>query len=167
MIGPTCVCTPHSVCAPILIPTVTLALTQVLFLALTYRVRTVGIELLAPLVSISEAVRDAHLSEESPRAHARSADSAITHLAQFEAADALEYAVPPSAVLVYVDDTAWDTPTVRRLSRKLAKLASGTLVVHNTAADGYEEARSFRHVASVAVGTSWNPAHEVHVHEVV
>ena len=87
-------------------------------------------------------------------------------LASFVSADALTYAVPSSAALVYVDDTAWDAPTIDALAGRLARLASGTIVIHNTATEAYALSRGFRHLASVEVGTSWDRAHQVHVHEV-
>lgn len=76
-----------------------------------------------------------------------------------------------STALIYVDDTAWDRSTVEALAGRLAKRArSGTIVIHNAAEDGAQEAYEggrFRRLAALAVGTSWNLGHTVYVEEVV
>lgn len=123
------------------------------FSALTYGVPTVGVELLCSLTKIAEDVRTAH-----------GVPKAIT---RFECADALSFALPASAAVVYVDDTAWDEPTVRQLAAKLAReLRPGSIVAHNTEA-GYADSDRYRLLETYAIGTSWNAQHAVHVHAVV
>ena len=120
------------------------------FVALTYGVPTVGIELLCSLTSLSEDVREVHrISPATTR---------------FECADALDYPLPRTTSLVYVDDTAWDEATIYKVAQKLGRaLRKGAIVVHNREG-GYED--GFRKLQTYAVGTSWNPEHPVHVHVV-
>ena len=123
------------------------------FAALTFGVPTVGVELLCSLTQISDDVRNAHGVSDS--------------LAIFACADALKFQLPKAPSLVYVDDTAWDDATVRQLAARLARLLPrGTVVVHNSEA-GYADSRSYRHLHSYDVGTSWNPVQAVHAHAVM
>ena len=46
------------------------------------------------------------------------------------------------------------------------ELPRGAIVVHNTLV-GYADSTRYRLLQSYEVATSWNPAHEVHVHVVV
>ena len=119
-------------------------------LALGFGMRTIGVELLCPLVATAEAVRGAH--------------AIPPDLVRFECADALSWALPTDVTVVYVDDTSWDQPTVSALAEKLAaELPRGAVVVHNHAV-GYDEGATWRPLHVVEVRTSWNPAHLVHVH---
>ena len=69
--------------------------------------------------------------------------------------------------LVYVDDTAWDAPTIDQLAKQLAtQLPSGVVVIHNTE-HGYTDPTAYRKLQAVSVGTSWNPSHTVYVHMTV
>ena len=123
------------------------------FAALTYGLPTVGVELLCGLVALSERVRVAH---GVPR-----------ELVRFECADALEWPLPPDLGLVYVDDTAWDAPTVAQMAARLGReLPEGALVVHNGGEEAYGRVRRLRKLQSVAVGTSWSEAHTILVHVV-
>jgi tetratricopeptide (TPR) repeat protein len=125
------------------------------FAALTFAIPTVGVELLCSLTRISTDVGRAHAVPAS--------------LARFECADALSFRLPHSAAFVYVDDTAWDAPTIRQLAAKLGReLPSGAIVVHNSQV-GYEDtsAERFLKLQDYEVGTSWNPRHKVYVHSVV
>ena len=119
------------------------------FLALTFGVPTLGVELLPALVDLSDAVRLAH--------------DVPSSLVSFQCADALDFAIPPSATMVYVDDTAWDAPTIARLAERLAQRRRGTLVIHNTP---YGASRAFKRVAAIEVGTSWDAAHTIYVDQV-
>lgn len=123
------------------------------YTSLALGVPTVGVELLCSLTTIADDVRAAH------RVHER-------HM-RFECADALTINLPRSAALVYVDDTAWDEPTIRQLAAKLARtLRKGSVVVHNALA-GYADSTAYRLLQSYAVDTSWNAEHAVHAHVVV
>ena len=122
------------------------------FLALAYGVPTVGVELLCGLAQLSEEVRSAH--------------GVPSALARFECADALDYRLPRGTTLVYVDDTAWDEPTIKQLAARLARqLPSGSVVVHNSEA-GYDVPGAYTRLQAYEIGTSWNPAHNVVVHAV-
>ena len=128
------------------------------FASLTFGVPTVGVEVLCSLTHLSDEIRVAH--------------GVPTSLNRFECADALAFRLPRDTALVYVDDTAWDGPTIQLLAAKLNReLPSGAIVVHNT-----EQAYTlleaggggrFRKLQSYEVGTSWNQAHPVHVHSMV
>ena len=121
--------------------------------ALTFGVPAVGVELLPGLVELSEDVRTSLQVPDT--------------LVRFECADALAFSLPAAVALVYVDDTAWDTPVIERLATRLKReLRSGAIVVHNTK-HGYSVEGGFRRVAVVEVGTSWNPKHLVYVEQVV
>ena len=120
------------------------------FTGLTYGVPTVGVELLCSLTELSEEVRSAH--------------RVPTELARFECADALRFKLPKGTGLVYVDDTAWDEPTIVQIAERLSQeLPRGAIVVHNQG--GYDSPK-YRHLASYEVGTSWNAGHSVHAHAV-
>ncbi|KAL1511389.1 hypothetical protein AB1Y20_006190 [Prymnesium parvum] len=120
------------------------------FAALTFGVKTVGVELLCGLASLSETLRKAH--------------GVPSQLAEFKCGDALSFQLPRKTALVYVDDTAWDAATIEQLARRLAdKLHKGTIVIHNTA-QGYDDPTAFRLIDAVSVGTSWDPAHTIYVH---
>ena len=111
---------------------------------------TVGVELLCGLVELSEHVRSGHRLP--------------SDVVRFECADALAWKLPSDLGLVYVDDTAWDAPTIEALAARLsAKLPKGAIVIHNTE-HGYSTLPRFRKLDAVSVGTSWNPRHTVHVH---
>ena len=72
--------------------------------------------------------------------------------------------MPKGTGLVYVDDTAWDEPTIVQIAERLSKeLPRGAIVVHNQG--GYDSPK-YRHLASYEVGTSWNAGHSVHAHAV-
>jgi hypothetical protein len=106
------------------------------YTSLALGVPTVGVELLCSLTTIADDVRAAH------RVHER-------HM-RFECADALTVNLPRSAALVYVDDTAWDEPTIRQLAAKLARtLRKGSVVVHNALA-GYADSTAYRLLQSCA-----------------
>lgn len=118
--------------------------------ALTYGVRTVGVELLCSLSGLAEQVRQAQ--------------GVPSELARFECGDALEWSLPPHTALVYVDDTAWDQHSITRLAAKLAaELPPGAVVVHNSHV-GYEASRKYRLLETVEVACSWNAQHPVLVH---
>ena len=122
------------------------------FAALTFGVETIGVELLCSLSRLSEEVRRAH--------------DVPTSLTRFACADALTITLPPSTAMVYVDDTAWDEPTVRQLARKLAReLPRGAIVVHNSVAGYEDEPASYRALEAYDVGTSWNAAQRVYAWE--
>jgi len=102
------------------------------------------------LVRLSEALRKAH--------------GVPTSLTEFKCDNALTYGLPRKTALVYVDDTAWDVPTIEQLAKRLGEqLPSGVIVIHNTE-HGYGDSATFRKLATVSVATSWNPAHTIHVH---
>ena len=161
------------------------------FAALTFGLPTVGVELLCGLVDLSNKLRDAH--------------AIPPQLNRFECANALTFSLPQGTALVYVDDTAWDAPTIDELGRRLVQhLPAGVVVsparhvvsqpfyvslrvhlnrpaparrkpqptqanpymyqvIHNTE-HGYTDPTAYRKLQAVSVGTSWNPAHTVHVH---
>uniref|UniRef100_A0A7S3ATP5 Uncharacterized protein n=1 Tax=Haptolina ericina TaxID=156174 RepID=A0A7S3ATP5_9EUKA len=120
------------------------------FAALTFGLPTVGVELLCGLVDLSNELRDAH--------------AIPPQLNRFECANALTFSLPQGTALVYVDDTAWDAPTIDELGRRLVQhLPAGVVVIHNTE-HGYTDPTAYRKLQAVSVGTSWNPAHTVHVH---
>ena len=124
------------------------------FIALTYGLPTVGVELLCGLVDLSERVRRAH----------RIASDAV----RFECADALMWELPSDLALVYVDDTAWDAATVERMAERLGReLPSGAVVIHNGGEAAYGKVRRLRKLQSVSVATSWSDSHEILVHVVV
>eukprot|EP00908_Phaeocystis_cordata_P012845 Transcript_2385.p1 GENE.Transcript_2385~~Transcript_2385.p1 ORF type:complete len:619 (-),score=253.58 Transcript_2385:211-1959(-) len=118
--------------------------------ALSYGVQTVGLELLCSLTSLAEHVREAH--------------GVPSSLARFECGDALEWSLPAQTSIVYVDDTAWDTPSITKLAAKLAgELPKGAVVVHNSHA-GYEASKKYKLLETVEVACSWNHRHPVLVH---
>ena len=161
------------------------------FAALTFGLPTVGVELLCGLVDLSNELRDAH--------------AIPPKLNRFECANALTFFLPQGTALVYVDDTAWDAPTIDELGRRLVQhLPAGVVVsparhvvsqpfyvslrvhlnrpaparrkpqptqanpymyqvIHNTE-HGYTDPTAYRKLQAVSVGTSWDPAHTVHVH---
>jgi tetratricopeptide (TPR) repeat protein len=130
------------------------------FASLTYGVPTVGVEVLCSLTRLSDDIRVAH--------------GVPSSLTRFECADALAFRLPRDTMLVYVDDTAWDAPTVSQLAAKLSReLPSGAIVVHNTQ-EAYQQRESgggggggrLRYLQTYEVGTSWNARHPVHVHAV-
>lgn len=130
------------------------------FAALTYGIPTVGVEVLCSLTRLSDEIRVAH--------------GVPNELTRFECADALTFRLPRNTMLVYVDDTAWDAPTIRQLAAKLSReLPPGAVVVHNTEeaykqkeAGGSAGGGRLRYVQSYEIGTSWNANHPVHVHSV-
>lgn len=114
---------------------------------LSYGVRTVGVELLCSLAKKAEALREAH----------------GVAAARFECADALQFRLPADAAVVYSDDTAWDTPSLQLLARKLAReLKQGAVVVHNSE-EGFSQLVQFRLLERVEVQTSWHSQHPVFV----
>lgn len=124
---------------------------EAFFVGLTFGVPTVGVELLNSLVGVSE---DARLAHSVPRS-----------IARFDCADAVTFNLPAATTLVYVDDTAWDTPTITQVAQKLAReLPRGAVVVHNTPT-GYEDPARYLLLASYDIQTSWDLGHMVHVHQ--
>ena len=122
---------------------------EVYWAALSYGVRTVGVELLCSLTEFSERVRRAHAVGDG--------------VAQFVCSDALEYALPARTELVYVDDTAWDAASTKLLAQKLAReLRPGAVVIHNTAHD--YDGGEWRQLEALQIPTSWNDFHPIYVH---
>ena len=122
---------------------------EVYWAALSYGVRTVGVELLCSLTEFSERVRRAHAVGDG--------------VAQFVCSDALEYALPARTELVYVDDTAWDAASTKLLAQKLAReLRPGAVVIHNPAHD--YDGGEWRQLEALQIPTSWNDFHPIYVH---
>ena len=97
----------------------------------------------------------------------RTAHGVPSSLAEFKCDNALSFALPRKTALVYVDDTAWDVPTIEMLAKRLGeKLPKGAIVVHNSEG-GYSDPTAFTKVGAVSVATSWDPQHTVHVHMTV
>lgn len=121
------------------------------FIAFTYGLPTVGVELLCGLVDLSERVRLAH--------HVPSEQ------VRFECADALTWKLPADLEFVYVDDTAWDQPTIESVALRLGReLPKGALVIHNGGEEAYAKAKRFRKLKAIAAQTSWSEAHQILVH---
>ena len=120
------------------------------FGGLTYGLKTVGVEVLCGLVTLSESLRKAH--------------SIPGQLAEFKCDNALTFSLPRKTAVVYVDDTAWDVPTIEQLAKRLSeKLPKGVVVIHNSP-HGYNDSPAYAKLDTVSIGTSWNPAHTVYVH---
>uniref|UniRef100_A0A7S4BRQ9 Uncharacterized protein n=1 Tax=Chrysotila carterae TaxID=13221 RepID=A0A7S4BRQ9_CHRCT len=123
------------------------------FLALTFGIPSVGVEILSSLVRVSHAVQSEH--------------GVPTSLVSFQCEDALNYRIPSDTAIVYADDTAWDAPALAALAAKLsAELPDGAIVVHNSE-HGFASQPAFKLLEVVSVETSWNPSHPVYVHELV
>jgi len=120
---------------------------EAFFIALTYGVPTVGVELLEGLVDLSRRARQALGIRNAAFVHANAA----------------EWPVPSATRVVYVDDAAWDAQTARQVAGKLAEeLRSGAVVLHS-AQGVYDDLGAFEHVGDVIVETSWDPRHTISV----
>lgn len=120
------------------------------WLAHSYGVRTVGVELLCSL---------AHKSEEIARAHGVSRASL-----SFDCADALRWKLPSDTAVVYADDTAWDPPALEALASKLGReLRRGSIVVHNSERGYAQMGGPFKLLERVEIDTSWHSQHPVYI----
>ena len=121
------------------------------FAALTFGIPTVGVELLCGLVELSNRVRLAH--------------RVPTDVVRFDCADALKWKLPAHVGIIYVDDTAWDEPTIEQMALRLGReLPEGAVVIHNGGEAAYGQVGRLRKLHSQRVETSWSAAHEILVH---
>ncbi len=120
------------------------------FIALGFGLKTDGVEILCDLNRVAENVRRARAIPDK--------------LARFHCGDALKWTPARGLRLLYIDDTAWDPPSLEQLAAKLAReLPDGTIVIHNSLT-GFSEQPRFRLLQVVEVATSWSGAHRVLVH---
>lgn len=124
---------------------------EAFFIALTFGVPTVGVELLEGLVALARRCRAAF---------------GVQHVS-FVQANALDVAIPASVRLVYVDDAAWDAHNVAEVAAKLAdELRPGAIVIH-TDHPAYKTVAGLEAVEVITVPTSWTETHRIAVSRVV